>query len=107
KEMFRFTQLGLATTEGRVRINELSGPVDCTTGLTAVTVLLLGTTGRTLPFDIAIGQKHPFDGVVELLDNTGFYKARCLEVSVNALRELDVFGRVGAMPVIKFDVEAV
>ena len=49
----------------------------------------------------------PFSGVEELLDGAGFDQVVGLERAVHVLRQFVVFWRVGVVPVVEGDVEAV
>ena len=60
-----------------------------------------------LTLDVTVGQEHALDGVKELFDLTGADQALSLEGLVNALRQLDIFGGVGRVPVIKPDMKTV
>ncbi|MDT4865334.1 hypothetical protein FQZ97_1001300 [compost metagenome] len=57
--------------------------------------------------DVAVGQEHALDRVVELLDGAGLDQALGLQRAVNVVRQRDVLGGVGGMPVVETDVEAV
>ena len=57
--------------------------------------------------DVAVGQEHALDRVVELLDGAGLDQVLRLERAVDVLRQRHVLGRVGGVPVVETDVEAV
>src|SRR5690606_41553315 len=63
--------------------------------------------GRAFALDVSIGQEHALDRIVELLDVARADEPSRLQAFVYILRQLDVFGRVGGMPVVKLDLKAV
>ena len=75
--------------------------------LAVVAVLVLRATLRAGALDVAVGQEHALHGIVELLDRARFDEAFGLQRAVDRLRQLDVLGRIGRVPVVEADVEAV
>ena len=91
----------------RVRILEIGRRVDRAAVLARVAVLVLRPAHRALALDVAVRQEHLLHRIEELLDRARVDQARGLELAVDVLRQLDVLGRVGRMPVVEADEEAV
>ena len=67
------------------RIHKVRGRINRSADFAAVTVLVLGAALRTRALDVAVGEEHPFFGVVELFDVFGVDKAGGLESAVDVL----------------------
>ena len=93
--------------EGGVRVFQLGGGVHRAAAFAAVAVLVFGTALGAGALDEAVGQEHLLFGVEKLLDGLGGDQPVGLEGAVDVLGQLVVFGAVGAVPVVKGDVEAV
>ena len=111
--MLRGFELGLGARQGRERVDQVGGGVDCATHLAVVAVLILGVALGALAFDEAVGQEHVLLRVKELLDGAHFDQraavgsADIAQVAINLAGQLVVFGGVGAVPVVKGDVKAI
>src|SRR5690606_29927837 len=81
--------------------------VDRAADLARVAVLVGRAASRAFPLDVAISQEHALDRIVELLDLATIDEAGLLERQVDALREFDVLGGIGAVPMVEGDMEAV
>ncbi len=107
EEVVRGLQHWRGAGQGRIRIDQLSGRVNRATDLAGVAVLVLGMALGAFALDVAICQEHALDRIVELLDGAGFDQVLGLQRAVDVLRQRDVLGRIGGMPVVEADVEAV
>ena len=108
--VLRILQLWLGAGEGREGVDQVRGRVDRAAHLAVVAVLVFGVALGALAFDVAVGQEHVLLGVEELLDGAHFNQAAIgavAQVAVNLAGQLGVFGRVGAVPVVKADVKAI
>ncbi len=99
--------LGRGAGQRRVRILQLGCFVDGAAMFAGVAVLIRRAAARALALDVAIRQEHCLDRVVELLDRAHVDQAGVTQAAVDRLRQLDVLGRVGAVPVVETDVKAV
>ena len=97
----------LGAGERRIRIDQISRRVDDAAHLAGIGILVFRVTVRALALDVAVGEEHPLDGVVELLDRLLVDQAGRLQPPIDVLRQLGVLRRVGGVPVIEGDVEAV
>ncbi len=91
----------------RVRVLEVGRRIDRAAVLAGVAVLVLRAAHRALALDVAVRQEHLLHRIEELLDRARVDEARGLELAVDVLRQLDVLGRVGRMPVVEADEKAV
>ncbi|MNT47446.1 hypothetical protein D3C72_1841610 [compost metagenome] len=62
---------------------------------------------RALALDVAVGQEHALDRVEEAVDGFCDDQARIAQLAVDRLRQVDVFRRIGRIPVIEGDMEAI
>ncbi len=90
----------------RIRIPEIGRCVDGAAVLAGVAVLVLRAALRALALDVAVGEEHLLHRVEVLFDRLRIGQARGLELPVDVLRQLDILGRIGRVPVIEADVEA-
>ncbi len=100
-------QLGPRAGQRRVGVDEVGRRVGRAAVLAGVAVLVRRAALGAGALDVAVGQEHRLDRVVELLDRLGVDEAARVEPTVDVLRQLDVLGRVGRVPVVEADVEAV
>ena len=107
EEMLRAFEHRLGARQRRIGVDEFGGAVNLATDLAVVAVLVFGVAVGALAFDEAVRQEHVFLGVEKLLDAAGGDQVVGLQRAVDVLRELVVFGRVGAVPVVKRDVKTV
>ena len=106
KEMFRGFEDRSRLGQSRVGVDQVGGRVDCATGLARVAVLVLGVAFGALALDVAVWQKHAFDGIKKLFDLACFDQSGFAQLAINTLRQLDILGRVSRVPVIKFNMKA-
>ncbi len=90
-----------------VGLDQLGRAVDGAADFTGIAVLVLGVAARAFALDVAVGQEHALDRIVELLDLAGVDETGGFQRTVDVLGQFDVFRRVGAVPVVEVDVEAV
>jgi hypothetical protein len=95
------------TGEHRVRVDQFGRLVGGAADFAVVAVLVLGVADRALALDVAVGQEHALGRVVEAVDGLGVDQAGVAQLAVDTLRQLDVFRRIGRIPVVEGDVEAV
>ncbi len=105
--MLGLAQLRRGAREHRTRVAQLGGGVHRATGLAAVAVLVGCAAARAAALNEAVGQKHALVGVKKLLNRALGNQPVVAQRQVNALRQLVVFGAVGAVPVVKADGKAV
>ena len=105
--MLRAAQFRLGTRERRERFDQIGGRINRAADFAVVAVLVFAVAFGAFAFDEAVGQKHVLLGVEELLDGAGFDQACLLQVEVDLPSQRVVFGRVGAVPVVKRNVKAV
>jgi hypothetical protein len=91
----------------RVRALQVGGRVHRAADLAVVAVLVLRAALRAFAFDVAVGQEHRLHRIEELLDGARGDQVVGAQRTVDALRQRVVLGRVGRMPVVEADVEAV
>src|SRR5690606_38043217 len=89
------------------RLDELGGGIDGAAGFACITVLILGVAVRALTLDVAVGQEHALDRVIELLDGFAVDEAGVLQAPINLLGQFYVLGRMRGMPVVELDMKAV
>jgi len=107
EEVLRAFQHGFGARQGREGLDQVGGGIHRAADLAVVAVLVLGVAFGAFALDEAIWQEHVLLGVEELLDHPGLDQAGGLQVQVDLLRQFVVFGRIGAVPVVEGDVEAV
>ncbi|OIQ66480.1 hypothetical protein GALL_519480 [mine drainage metagenome] len=110
EKMLRTFELWPGTRQGRVRVDQVSGGVDCTTTFAVVTVLIPGVALGAFAFDEAVGQEHVFCRVKKLFNGARLdQRALCVvtQVKVNLACQFMVFRGIGAVPVVKADVKTV
>ncbi|CPJ77815.1 Uncharacterised protein [Bordetella pertussis] len=93
--------------QGRIGVDQLGGRIHGAAHFTRIAVLVLGVAARAFALDVAVGQEHALDRVVELLDRACLDQSLALERAIDFLRERHVLGRIGAVPVVEADMEAV
>src|SRR5690606_2509249 len=93
--------------QGGIGIDQFGGGVHRPADLAGVAVLVLGVALGAFALDVAVGQEHALDRIVELLDRAGFDQVGGFQRAIDVLRQRDVLGRVGRMPVVEADVEPV
>ena len=97
----------------RVRFFQIGGCIHRAAVFAVVPVLVFGAALGAFALDEAVGQKHVFLGIEKLLDGFALNQAAALlggqvaQVAVNLLRQGMVFRRIGAVPVVKANVEAI
>src|SRR5437762_9716778 len=106
EEVIRGLQHRLRPGEGRVRVDELRRRIDDAAYLARVRVLLLRMAVRALALDVPVRQEHALHRIEELLDRLQVDEALSLQPPLDVLRQLDVLGRVGRVPVIEAQVKA-
>src|SRR3546814_13801918 len=62
-----------------VRVDQLGRSVNGAAGLAGVAILVFGVAARAFALDVAIGQEHALDGVIELFDGARVVETGCLE----------------------------
>ena len=102
----RFEHRGRAG-EHRERVDQFGRLVGGAAHFAVVAILVLGVTDRAFALDVAVGQEHALGGVVEAVDGLGDDQAGIAQLAVDALRQFDVFRRIGRIPVVEGDMEAV
>ena len=109
EEVIRRLAHGRRAGDRRVRIPEVGRRVEGAAGFAGIAVLVLRPAFRAFALDVAVRQEDRLHRVVELLDRPGRDQRRhaVAQPAVDVLRQLDVLGRVGRMPVVEADVEAV
>ena len=60
--------------------------IDRAADFAVIAVLVFGVAFGAFAFDIAIGQKHAFFGVVKLLDGAALDQTGFLQIEINRLR---------------------
>ena len=111
--MLGMLELGSGTREHRERVDQVGRRVDAAADFAVVAVLVFRVALGAFALDVAVGQEHVLFGVEELLDGLALYqRAACFlrqvaQVAVDLARQLVVLRGVGAVPVVKADVEAV
>ena len=70
--MLRRLQNRFGTRNGAVRFNQLSGRIHSPADFAGIAILVFGVALGALALDITIRQEHALDGVIELLDGSGF-----------------------------------
>ena len=113
EEVLGVFQHGCRTRQGGVGLFQIGGRIDRTAVFAVVAVLVGGAAFGAFALDEAVGQKHVFLGVEKLLDGFAFDQCAALvggkvaQVAVDLLRQGVVFRGVGAVPVVKANLEAV
>ncbi len=105
--LLRRLEHGRGAGEDRERVDQFGWLVGGAADFAVVAVLVLGVAYRALALDVAVGQEHALDRIVEAVDGLGDDQAGIAQLAVDALREFDVFGRIGGIPVIEGDMEAI
>src|SRR5690606_30530704 len=105
EEMLGRAQLGGGAGDHRARFLQFGGRIGRAAGLAVVAVLVGRAAARADALDVAVGQEHRLDRVVELLDRAAFDVAACLERAVEALGQFPVLGRVGGVVAVEVDAE--
>ena len=104
--VFRCAQHRCGTGQGGIGVLQFCGGVHRAAAFAGIAVLVFGTALGAFALDEAVGQEHVLFGVEELFDGFGANQAVGPQIAVNLLCEFVVFWAVGAVPVVKFDVEA-
>ncbi len=107
EEMVGRLQDGRGARQRRVRVDQVGGRVNRAADLAGVAVLVFGVALGAFALDVAVGQEHALDRIVELLDGARFDQVLGFQGAVDVLRQRNVFRRVGRVPVVKADVKAV
>ena len=94
-------QHGLRARQRRIRVDEVRWRIDRSANFACVAVLVFRAADGAGAPDVAVRQEHRFDRIVELIDRLRVDESCAFEPAVNILRQLDVFGRIGRMPVIE------
>ena len=105
--VLRRTKLRRGARQRRERVLQVGRRVDGAADLAGVAVLVLRAAFGALALDIAVGQEHALDGIEELLDRAHVDQPLVAQRQIDRLRQFGVLGRVGAVPVVEGDVEAV
>ncbi|MNS74617.1 hypothetical protein D3C72_1080990 [compost metagenome] len=100
-------QHGRGAGQGRIRVDEFGGRIDGAANLAGIAVLVLGVALGAFALDVAVGQEHALDRIVELLDGARFNQVLGFQRAIDVVRQRDVLGRIGGVPVVETDVEAV
>ena len=93
--------------QGRVGIFQIGRGVHRTARFTAVAVLVFRAALGAVALNEAVRQEHVLLGIKKLLDGLCCNETRISQAAVDALRQFVVLGSVGAVPIVKGDVEAV
>ena len=107
EEVLRRLQHRRGAGQRRIRVLQFGRRIHSAAYLARIAVLVLGAALRALALDVTVRQEHVLDGVVELLDGLGRNQPGVAQAAVDVLRQLMVFRRIGRMPVVEADVEAV
>ena len=86
--------LGRRAGDRRIGVLQVGRRVGRAAHLAGVAELVLGAALRAFALDVAVGQEHALDRVVELLDGPGADQVAVAQRAVDPLCELDVLGRV-------------
>ena len=110
--MFRVFEFWRHARERRKRVDQVGGRIDRAAHFAVVAVLVFGVALGALALDVAVGQEHVLLGVEELFDGAYLNQRATLvsrdvaQVAIDLAGQLGVFGRVGAVPVVKADEKA-
>ena len=107
KEMLAGFQLRLGARQGGVWRDQIGRRIHGAAHFAVVAILVFGVAVGAFALDEAVGQEHALGRIEELLDGAGFDQAGGLQVFVDGLRQLGVFGAVGAVPVVEADVKTI
>ena len=105
--MFRAFHDRCGTGQRRVGLLQLGRRIDGATHLTGITVLILRAAFRAFTFDVAIGQEHVLDRIVELVDRACRNQPFITQATVNLLREKMIFRGVSTVPVVERNMKTI
>ena len=105
--MFRAFHDRRGTGQRRVGLLQLGRRIDGAAHLTRVTVLILCATLGAFTFDVAIGQEHILDRIVELVDGPCRNQPLIAQTTIDFLRKKMIFRGVGAVPVVERNMKAI
>ena len=90
-------------TDDRYWILEVGGVIGSTTVFTVVTILIAGTTVRTLALDKSIRQKHFRYRVISLRNDARSYVSGLFQLGINVLREKPILLGMSAVIIVESD----
>ena len=105
KIVLRFAKFRRRTRNHRTRITKLGRGIGRTAVLAVVAVLVGRATVGAGPLDVAIGQEHRLDRIVQLGNGTLRNRARGEQATVDQFDQGFVLSRVGRVVVIERDPE--
>ena len=107
KVVFRRFHDGGRAGQGRVGVVQFRRCVNAATDLTTVAVLVLRAAFGAIALNETVRQEHVFFRIKKLFNGFRCDQPLVTQAAVDVLRERVVFGAIGAVPVVKGDVETV